>query len=615
MESDQPDTSQPDTSQPDTSQEASPHPEYSEQTLELGGREKISITGSNMFACQHCGESFTFKALKPHILDRHTERTECGHFCSKCEQTFPRRNNWIEHLSMCVESRQAEQHSSLPAVTTIRDPSVVSDLHQGLSPPELSANDLMRTNLTSKTSEFPSLENPGTTHDKDHPNQSEFGMDALKTPRRFPVPHTTTVGESQWIGHLNRIEGSETTEVPTASANANEPGLSAAPGSDECNNLDIIDQLDLLASRAAEATEPLPLEESSATTGSLKHREHVTNFAESLMRRDRLSRIPDHVVEAKWGPLSESLKEFLVFFGGRLLWETRSTGWTAIGVERRSRRKFTKKFSSLLENYAANLMFVRCCPERPPTEVNNESNSRRKDSWTLMDDTIELIHHYRANIISYFCDYSYDGILNSAYILENPLESTQQQSVLRWYHSFDKSRSSPKGSRHIDDLIHKKTGTAEEGIVSNRFDLVEENLFTDEAFQRMVNELRLLTPNCYESKMETMSQIVTSEFGLPYGVNTQKFCMSFKIEWDILNFISVQYDKLVPIATVVVLTGSSTNAQATTCGEYIQQNWPQVGPTVLKIIDDSLASESGDYFRVDSGPSPIRSIRECVVLT
>jgi hypothetical protein len=592
---------QPDTGQPATGQEASPHPEYSEQALDLGGREKISITGSDMFACLHCGESFTAKVLEIHLMAHHTKQTADGYSCSECEQTFPLVDFWIDHLSMCVKSRQSEQQSSLPGVT---DPSVVSDLHQGFSTPELPTNDLTRGNSTSGASDFFSLENPGTTHNKDDPNESEFGMDALNTPHGSPVPHTTTVDESQWIGHLNRIEGSEMTEVPTASANADKPGLSAALGSDECNNLDIIDQLDLLASRAAEATETLPLEESPATTGSSEHRGHITNVAESPVGMDTSRQNSIRVRTGRWNPLQDSLQEFLAFFGDRLIQETRSKRWMKRRMVQCS-DKTNKLIFRHLENYAAEMMWNCCCTQHSAMVIDQESNSSLKDSWTLIDDTIELIHHCRAHILDYFCYNSIEELETAAGIADNSLEATQQQAVLRWYSSFEKFKSSQKRSRNIGDLIYNKTGTAREKIVSNGFDLVKETLFKNEAFYRLVSQLTEELRYNVGSLESTMSQIVTSEFDLPHGINTKTFRVVFNIDWEALSFMRSQYGEIVPIATVVVLTGSSTNAQATTCGEYVRQNWPIVGPEVLKIIDKSLASGSRDHIRVKSGSSTI----------
>jgi uncharacterized C2H2 Zn-finger protein len=604
-----------DSDRQDIGQEPSPPPEYPEQPLDSTRREKTSIEGSNLFKCPQCEKAFTRQAnLKRHLKVK--EGAVHEYSCTECEKKFSRRRIWKRHLLVCPESRQVQRHSSLPAVTAIRDPFVVSDMQQSSFPPGLPANGLTRMNPNSKASDISSLPKDGTSHDEDDLGQSEFGMNALNTPRGFPVPHTTTVGESQWMGHLSHIgDDSDTAEIPPSSsgANVNKPGFPTVPALYECNNLDTIDQLNLLASRTAEATEPLPLEESSAIADSSKHEGHTTNVAESPVEMDELKRSSIQVREVQRNGLQEALQEFLAFFGDKLIQTAESKGWMGNTLMRGSVKKTKDMFSKLLENYAAEMMFLHCCYDHPLIATDEESKSSQKDSWTFMDDTLELIHHYRANIADYFCYNSILGLEIAASVTESPLEATQKQSILRWYSTAEKSKSSQKGSRHTGNVIHKEIGTTGEGISSNEFDLVKESLVSNEVFHRLASELRS-EPYDWESTKDTRCQIVTSEFDLPDDANTETFCVSFEIDWDIRNFMFAQYRSLVPIATVVVLTGSSTNAQATTCGEYVRQNWPLVGPVVLEIIDKSLASESGDYVTVDSGSSLVRQIRN-VILT
>jgi hypothetical protein len=586
------------------------------KAMDIRGKKRSPRAVSKRFSCTQCSRVFTIREY----LERHqiVHQSNRQHPCLKCEKLFYRRDIWIRHLSRCLKSRRTEQHSSLSAVTAIRDPFVVSGIHQSFSTPGLLTNDLTRTNSTSKASEIFSLQNDGTGYDKDDQNQSESGVDTYSTPCGSPVPHTTTVGGSQWMGHLSRIrDDSDTAEILSSSsgANVNKPGFPTVPGLYECNNLDTIDQLNLLASRTVEATEPLHLEESSAIADSSKHEGYTTNVAENPVEMDELKRGSIQVREVQRNHLQDALQEFLAFFGDKLIQTAESKGWmenTLLHSSVGSVRNTKEMFSMLLENYAAEMMFLHCCFKHPPIDVGEESNSSQKGSWTFMDDTLELIHHYRADIADYFCYNSIEGLEIAAFTEDSPLEVTQQRIVLRWYSSFEESKSSQKGLQHIGNVIHKRIGTAGEGIISNEFDLVKKTLVSDEVFHRLASELRQLEPYHWENTIDitihTRSQIVTSEFGLPDGVNTQEFRVTFKIEWDILDFMRSQYGELVPIATVVVLTGSSTNAQATTCGEYVRKNWPLVGLDVLKIIDKSLTSESEDYARVDPGSSPIQYI-------
>jgi hypothetical protein len=509
-----------DFDQSDTGYEASPHPEYSKQSLDGKRKEQPSFAGSKLFKCPECERTYTME----HHLERHmrSNHNRISYYCSECRKTFYGMDMWRSHLSLCVKPRQVEHHNSLPAVTALQDSCAFSDMHRIYST----------------------------------------------------------------------------------------PGLPAESGSYECKNLDTIDQFDLLASRTAESTKLLDLDGSSNIAASSEPRAHITNVGESPVGMDEWIRNSIRLEKPQRNTLQEALQEFLAFFGDKLIQATGSKEWMENTLLHGSGRMNKEMCSRLLENYAAEMMFLHCCFKRPQIAFEGESNLSRKDSLTFMDDTLELIHHYRANIADYFCFNSIEGLGTEASVVDSPLETTQKQSILRWYSSVEKSRSSQKGSRHIGNGIHKEIGTAGEGIIPNKFDLVKNTLVSNEVFHRLASELRLEVSPDFGSRKDTMSQIITSEFDLPRGVNTETLCISFEVGWDILNFMHFQYGELVPIATVVVLTGSSTNAQATTCGEYVRQNWPLFGSTFLSFIDENLASQSGDYVRVGSGSSPIKYVRD-----
>ena len=66
------------------------------------------------------------------------------------------------------------------------------------------------------------------------------------------------------------------------------------------------------------------------------------------------------------------------------------------------------------------------------------------------------------------------------------------------------------------------------------------------------------------------------------------------IEWDILSFIKNQYrDNEYPntaLGSVITIIGSVQHAQATTCAEYVKQNWAAHGSKILEALQDALNS-------------------------
>ena len=71
---------------------------------------------------------------------------------------------------------------------------------------------------------------------------------------------------------------------------------------------------------------------------------------------------------------------------------------------------------------------------------------------------------------------------------------------------------------------------------------------------------------------------------------------SLNLEWDALTFLEDQFcDPDIPntaLGPIVTISGSAQHAQATTCSEYIQQNWPAHGSRVLDALQNALQSPS-----------------------
>jgi hypothetical protein len=65
---------------------------------------------------------------------------------------------------------------------------------------------------------------------------------------------------------------------------------------------------------------------------------------------------------------------------------------------------------------------------------------------------------------------------------------------------------------------------------------------------------------------------------------------TFRVGWNPKDFMRRQFGKsyLASIGSVIVLNGTSLNAQATTCKEYLQEHWPTTSPGLLKCIEDSM---------------------------
>jgi len=69
----------------------------------------------------------------------------------------------------------------------------------------------------------------------------------------------------------------------------------------------------------------------------------------------------------------------------------------------------------------------------------------------------------------------------------------------------------------------------------------------------------------------------------------------FRVGWSPMAFMSRQFvdSPLASIGSVIVLSGTSLNAQATTCKEYLQKHWPTTCMVLLKCLQEGMKFING----------------------
>ena len=65
----------------------------------------------------------------------------------------------------------------------------------------------------------------------------------------------------------------------------------------------------------------------------------------------------------------------------------------------------------------------------------------------------------------------------------------------------------------------------------------------------------------------------------------------FRVDWQPGKFLHDNYakDRVPSLCDVIVLTSSGDRVYATTCGAYVEQMWPTIGPPILQALDRLLA--------------------------
>jgi len=131
-----------------------------------------------------------------------------------------------------------------------------------------------------------------------------------------------------------------------------------------------------------------------------------------------------------------------------------------------------------------------------------------------------------------------------------------------------------------------------------RYQEVRSFLLDGPAYQWLIENARssaLLTER-KGTNLEAMARKIDaalSSMRTPKSRRSQVFQAIFDMDWDLPNFLRGQeYDTTLEIAIerAITVTGSSSNAQALSCMDYMCQTWPSSGREVVRVLQKALMS-------------------------
>ncbi|KAJ6260647.1 hypothetical protein Dda_4874 [Drechslerella dactyloides] len=112
---------------------------------------------------------------------------------------------------------------------------------------------------------------------------------------------------------------------------------------------------------------------------------------------------------------------------------------------------------------------------------------------------------------------------------------------------------------------------------------------------------KLLPGQAEPNFMEIIRQDIVKSFPSSHKVSknnpAEAFRMQLILHWDPMAFVHSQGYKEEPdkaIARAITLTGSSTDAQALTCEQYLHQTWPFTGKRLISMIKDVVRDIPGN---------------------
>jgi hypothetical protein len=103
-------------------------------------------------------------------------------------------------------------------------------------------------------------------------------------------------------------------------------------------------------------------------------------------------------------------------------------------------------------------------------------------------------------------------------------------------------------------------------------------------------------PNLMDAIRRKILHFLPSSHKISRKTSVEPCKMVYEIEWDLLAFIKKQEYIEEPdeaVEKVITLTGSTSDAQALTCAQYLCQTWPSAGEHIIRLLKNVVRSETG----------------------
>ncbi|KAK8868422.1 pfs domain containing protein [Apiospora arundinis] len=224
-------------------------------------------------------------------------------------------------------------------------------------------------------------------------------------------------------------------------------------------------------------------------------------------------------------------------------------------------------------------------------------------------DVMVFIHRFRRSIANTFNEYN-NHEYDESFGKDKSVDCTAE-TLNRWLLSKD-DQYDPIPDDNINDFIDEDEDQDSDFDIPG-IDRYINIVCKDPMYKWLIAQLHRETlvsrptPDTMESIRETVLRWLPSETRISRDASSSTVTAQYVAHWDILHFLQ-QQDYGIPhhdaLAGVITLTGSSVDAQASTCLDYMSQTWPMTGPLTVQLLQ-RLLKNPGYVSRLEvSEPSP-----------
>lgn len=176
-----------------------------------------------------------------------------------------------------------------------------------------------------------------------------------------------------------------------------------------------------------------------------------------------------------------------------------------------------------------------------------------------------------------------------------------EQAVLEEYHPGSANcKNVPEPPQQVQEPDESDEG---EDVTESWIQDYREFIITTPAFKwllaRLRNEIRLvpMKPCSMETIGKEIMSVLPSSRVISRKMSSQSYGATFELEWDVFEFFERQGYSRPPheaFQGVITLTGSSLDAQAATCAQYLSQTWPSTAEDMVALLEEVLKGNQSD---------------------
>ncbi|KAJ5364559.1 uncharacterized protein N7496_010272 [Penicillium cataractarum] len=230
-------------------------------------------------------------------------------------------------------------------------------------------------------------------------------------------------------------------------------------------------------------------------------------------------------------------------------------------------------------------------------------------------DVMVFIHKNRHNIVSNFkerCSHEEeilfeDGTPDSPDSMGMPLDEKWDLWNKHLEEQQDPNPSSPCISEPITDNTHTQEEQEEQAEQDEESNMPELSVYKSfisnvASYEWLLSSLRRelflapAKPNIMESIRKKIITSLPSSHRLSRTLSAEAYTVTYVVKWNPLDFLDEQGYQEEPgeaLKGVITLTGSSEDAQALSCTQYLCQTWPSTGGHILQLIMDIVRAGPG----------------------